>query len=108
MLKKENRLKKQREFDEIFKKGKGLREESLFLKIIEKEPTKIGIVVSKKISKKAVERNKIKRQIREIARKQNFKKGFQMIIITYPSIKEKSFEDIENQLINLFKKAKCL
>jgi len=110
MLKKENRLKKQKEFDEIFKKGKGLKEESLFLKIFKNntEHTRIGIIVSKKVSKKAVERNKIKRQIKEIIKSNNFKKGFQMIIIAYPNIKEKSFEEINKQLDNLLKKTKCL
>ena len=62
MLKKENRLKKKKDFERIYKKGRGFKGDSLFLKILEnkEELTRIGIVVSKKVSKKAVQRNKLK------------------------------------------------
>ena len=110
MLKKQNRLTKKKDFERIFKQGRGFKENALFLKIVEKEagPTKVGIIVSKKVSKKAVERNKVKRRIREIVRKIEFKQGFDIIIITHPSAKDLSFEEIKEQIINLFKKAKCL
>ncbi|MDD4358411.1 MAG: ribonuclease P protein component [Candidatus Pacebacteria bacterium] len=110
MLKKENRLTKKKDFDRVYKKGRGIRSDSLFLKILEndKEKTRIGIVISKKVSKKAVERNKIKRRIREIVRKMDFCKGFDIIVVAYPNAKEKDFEGIKQEIIYLFKKAKCL
>jgi ribonuclease P protein component len=110
MLKKENRLTQKKDFDRVFKKGRGIKSNSLFLKILEnnKECTRIGIIVSKKVSKKAVERNKIKRRIREIIRKIDFCKGFDIILITYPNIKEKDFKGISEEINYLFKKATCL
>jgi len=110
MLKKENRLTKKNDFERVYKKGRGLKADSLFLKILENDKgvTRIGIVVSKKVSKKAVERNKVKRRIREIIRKMDLKSGFDIIIVTYPSIKEKKFDQIEDEIIYLFKKTKCL
>lgn len=110
MLKKENRLTKKKDFDEVYKKGRGLKADSLFLKIFDNQgnPTKFGIVISKKVSKKAVTRNKIKRVIREIIKNIDFKEGFKIIIIVYPSIKEKGFNGIKEEINYLFKKAKCL
>ena len=110
MLKKENRLTKRKDFERVYKKGRGIKADSLFLKILEneQEATRIGIVISKKVSKRAVIRNKIKRRIREIVKKNNFLPGFDLVIITYPQIKEKDFHQLEIEINQLFKKAKCL
>lgn len=70
MLKKNQRLKNNRAFTATFKNGHVLS--GKFVKIFcgkEKTkdiPTKAGFVVSKKIHKRAVVRNKIKRRLREI------------------------------------------
>lgn len=109
MLKRENRLTKDKEFKHVFEKGRSFKENSLFLKISanDLDSFRIGIIVSKKVSKKAVKRNKIKRQIREIVRESNLKNGFDLVIVTYPTISLKTFEEIKKELNNLFKKAKC-
>ena len=110
MLKKENRLTKKNDFERVYKKGRGLKADSLFLKILENDKNfvRIGIVVSKKVSKKAVQRNKIKRRIREVLRKIDFKPGFDIILVAYPNIKDKKFDQIEEEVNYLFKKTKCL
>ncbi|MDD3032766.1 MAG: ribonuclease P protein component [Candidatus Pacebacteria bacterium] len=110
MLKRENRLTKKKDFERVYKKGRGIKTDSLFLKILENEQeiTRIGIVISKKVSKRAVIRNKIKRRIREIVKKSSLKPGFDLIIVTYPQIKEKDFQQLEEEINQLFKKAKCL
>jgi len=110
MLKKENRLTKKKDFERAYKEGRGIKKDSLFLKIIENDQpfTRIGIVISKKVSKKAVIRNKIKRRIREIVRKMNLIPGFDIVIVTFPQIKEKDFKQIEEEINQLFIKAKCL
>lgn len=65
MLKRQHRLKKQADFLCVFKEGKRRNIDSL---IISERPNSLGIVrfgvvVSKKVSKKAVVRNKIRRSI---------------------------------------------
>lgn len=106
MLAKENRLKKQKEFDGVFKKGRGLRSDSLFLKFVKNETgkTKIAFVVSKKVSNKAVDRNKIKRRLREAVREVGFNQGFDIIIIAQPQALEKDFKGIREEIKSLFKK----
>jgi len=110
MLKKENRLKKKKDFDSIYKKGKTIAGKLVFLKILKNnlDINRFGFVVSKKISKKAVIRNKIKRRLREIIKKEIIKKGFDIIINTNLEILNKDYNKIRLEIRNLFKKAKLL
>ncbi len=73
MLKKENRLTKKKDFESLFEKGKGIKQDSLYLKYKKNnlKKSRVSIIVGKNYSKKAVERNKIKRRIREIIKKKN-------------------------------------
>ncbi|MGM0607538.1 MAG: ribonuclease P protein component [Candidatus Muiribacteriota bacterium] len=63
---------------------------------------KVVISVKKKFYKKAVKRNKIKRIIREIIRKDfNKKKGFYLIIIKARKEKELKYKILKNKLNEL-------
>ncbi len=65
MLKAENRLKGQAEFSRILKQGQRHRGHFLLLAAAarEQKSPRIGIMISKKVAKKAVERNRIRRII---------------------------------------------
>jgi ribonuclease P protein component len=58
------------------------------------------IIVSKKVSKKAVVRNKIKRRIREILRCLDIKPGYDIVVITNKEIVDKSFQEIKQMLLS--------
>jgi len=109
MLLKENRLKKKKDFEKTLSQGKNLKGDFLFFKTIknELEENRFGFIVSKKVSKKAIERNRIKRRLREIVRLSDFKNTEKIdgVFITLPYIKEKSFEEIEIETTSLLKKA---
>ncbi len=66
MLKKINRLAKRKEFEELKKEGRKLYN-PLFglLYKIASEGKKVGFIVSKRISKRAVDRNRIRRLLAE-------------------------------------------
>ena len=114
MLLKGNRLKNKKDFERIFKQGKGFKQDFLFLKIIENnlEKTRFGFIVSKKISKKAVTRNKIKRQLREIIRHKlkqgQVKKGIDGAFVALQGIDSKEFGEIKENAGKLLRKAKIL
>lgn len=102
MLKRENRLRKKKDFDAIFKQG-DFKKTSFIFFITKKnnlEYSRFGIIVNKKVSKKAVIRNKIKRRIREIIRKKEneMTKGLDVIIMPYKEIKTKLFQEIEQEI----------
>ncbi len=112
MLPKNNRLRQKKDIDDVFRKGKGFKEDFLILKTKKNNLDKLrfGFVVSQKVSKKASLRNKIKRRLREIVRKKlkNFKKGTDNLIITAPGAETKDFREIEETINKLFKKANIL
>ena len=74
MLAREARLKKNKDFEQIFKKGKSVKGDFLLLKIVKNKLNKnrFAAIVSQKVSKKAIIRNKIRRRIAEIIRQKEF------------------------------------
>ncbi|MCD4761819.1 ribonuclease P protein component [bacterium] len=101
MFPKKNRLSKKKDFDNVFKEGKGRYGKYLGIKIKTNklEYTRIGIIVGIKVNKSAVKRNKIKRQIRAALEKNDIKKGFDVIVITNAAINELSFKQIKANLL---------
>jgi len=71
---------------------------------------RFGFVVGKKTAKKAVVRNKIKRRLRGIIRREilNIKDGFDVVIVTNPKIVEKEYQEIREELKDVLKKGKLL
>jgi ribonuclease P protein component len=102
---------KGKEFEEVLKKGKSFRVDGLVLKILlKKEGKKIGFLISKKILKKATQRNRLKRRLREILRGkiEEIKEGIRIIFITLPGLEKKEFKELEEILGKLLKKSKTL
>jgi|SaaInlStandDraft_5_1057022.scaffolds.fasta_scaffold129903_1 ribonuclease P protein component len=118
MLKKENRITKQNEFDAFwgkdFKQKKGLNIAGKFLivKIFNNslKYNRFGFIVNNKIDKRATERNKIKRRLRNIVQREQsqIKGNYDCLIITKPSIKHKELGEIKTELIGLLKKLNLL
>ncbi|MEK7540776.1 MAG: ribonuclease P protein component [Patescibacteria group bacterium] len=107
MLSKINRLRKEKDFETLFKKGKSFRNGFLILKIVQNnlEESRFGFIVSQKVSKKAALRNKIKRRIRAVAR-QNIKKirkGIDVALIALPGLEKKNFLETKEILNALLK-----
>ena len=78
----DNRLKKQKDFDLVFKKGKRIYSKSLTLLYVESDSLKFGISLSKKHGK-AVVRNRIKRLIRAAFKSyiKNIEKKYYIVIM---------------------------
>jgi ribonuclease P protein component len=112
MLFKPNRLKNKKDFERVLNQPKGYKQKFLFLKFDRNdlEVTRFGFIVSSKTCPKAVDRNKVKRRLREIIRKRlsEIKKGIDVVIIACPPIKDKTFQEIEQNLIQLLQKAKLI
>ncbi len=109
MLPKENRLKKKKDFERVFKNGHGCKDGFLYLKVVENnlDDSRFGFVIGAKFSKSAVKRNKIKRWLRELTRTnlQNIEKGLDCVVVVMPGFKAKNFQEAECSVDELFNKA---
>ena len=74
------------------------------------DTNRLGIVVSKKVSKKAVVRNKIRRQIKAYMTENatTLKQGYDMIITAKPICAEESYQVLAKSLGHLFYKKNLL
>lgn len=105
MLKKINRISREVEIKEVLKDGKYLHDEFWMRKIIfNKEQThgsvptkKFLIIISKKIAKLAVDRNRMKRLAYEVIRKslEKLPDGIRMVLVV-----KKPYEKIGDEIIS--------
>jgi len=102
-----NTLSKKKDLDQIFKTGLSFYCPVLGLKYLQNNLgfNRIGIIIGLKVSKKAVIRNKIKRQIREIVRNDfsKTKNSYDIVIITIKGLETKTFLEIKEALLKLAK-----
>lgn len=112
------KLKQKKEIDFLFAKGKWTSSGSLrvisvnaagFPHQINQQKPKVGVSVSKRYFKKAVDRNRVKRQLREVYRtnKEIFGKRFGVqsfsMIFWASDKKPESFEKLREEFLNLCK-----
>ncbi|NMB09536.1 MAG: ribonuclease P protein component [Tissierellia bacterium] len=107
-MKKDNRLRENRDFKVVYKRGKNYWNRN-FNMIVRKNNlpgTRVGFSVTRKYGN-AVERNRIKRQLREIVRI-NFDKlgqGYDIVIIPKKNTKEMTYQQLENSMRHIIKLA---
>ena len=110
MLAKPQRLARDKDFEKIFKQGKSFFSKLLGVKIILNQRTvnRYGIIVSSKVSKKAVDRNLLKRQVREAIKRLDSKmaQGIDLAIVVLPAMLGSDFKIIRSELENVFAKLK--
>ena len=112
MLAKINRLRKNKDIQKVFEKGRILKQDLLILKILynDLDESRFAFIASKKFSKKAVIRNKIKRKLREAVyfNLKKIQKGVDVVAIASPGLEIKDFKEIKEIVSKLFKKAKII
>lgn len=88
MLPIQNRLKKGKDFQRIFKEGKVFFQEDIVLKCAKNglPVSRIGFSIGKKVTKKVVQKNRIRRVLREAFQQylESIKTGFDIVIIYSP------------------------
>ena len=112
MLPQDSRLQNEKDIERVYKKGKSFKEDFLVLKVVKNSLAKsrFAFIVSQKVSKKAVARNKVKRRLRETIKKQTkiITPGFDNLVIARSEAVERNFPEIEKVLIKLLKRAKLI
>lgn len=104
-MKKKEIIKKSNDYTKVINKNNKLKNKYYSLFYIKSDNTLFGISIPKKIGN-AVIRNKNKRQIKNIVdnNKNNIQNGYNYVIIIRKEILSLSYQEKEQELINLFKK----
>ncbi|MGM0843337.1 MAG: ribonuclease P protein component [Bacillota bacterium] len=111
-MQKEQRVKKNNEFQEVFKKGTSIANRQFVVYKLRKDDQqlfRIGLSVSKKIGN-AVVRNQVKRYIRQVflELKDEVKNQYDYVIIARKPAADMDFHEIKKSLIHVLKKSKAL
>ncbi len=108
MHKKDLKITKTKDFDKIFKQGISSFSPTLLIKRQKNNlgVNRYGVIVSTKVSPKAVVRNKIKRLIREVFKQEKTKlsQGNDLIFIAQKDIKDKLYQEVLASVQKQFKK----
>ncbi len=111
MMKKRYRIKKEKDFKLIFKRGKSYanRQFVVYLKDNDEIPhLRLGISVSKKLGN-AVKRNQIKRRIRVFYQHHKTElKPREYVVIARNPVKDMDYHEMEKSLLHVLKIAKCI
>lgn len=101
-----NSLKKNRDFQNVYKNGKSKANKYLVMYVLENqsESNRLGISVSKKVGNSVI-RHHLTRLIRESYRLNSsmFNSGLDIVVIARESARDKKFKDIESALLHLGK-----
>lgn len=124
MLSRENRLTRMKDFEILFKEGGFVGANHVTAKIWRVEPEKyprrdykitdlkIGFIVSKKISKRAVDRNRIKRQMREVVRlllkEGKIKSGYMIAFSAKSGSVGLEYKEFEKDIVFILGRARLL
>ncbi|MFC4411647.1 ribonuclease P protein component [Chungangia koreensis] len=111
-MNKRQRIKKNEEFQKVFKKGKSFANRQFVVYYLEKEGQmefRIGLSVSKKIGK-AVVRNQIKRYIRQsfLELNEQLRPNMDYVIIARQPAAALDFHETKKSLMHVLKIAKVL
>lgn len=105
-------LKKNKEFQQVFKNGKSAANRQFVVYVLQKKEQpylKIGLSVSKKIGN-AVVRNRVKRLIREVVRDKQaiLRTGCDIVVIARKPTCDMDFHQTHKSLMHVFKRAGLL
>lgn len=103
------RLKKNIDFKNVYKKGKSIPDKYLVIYFFRNNSnvTRVGFTASKKVGN-SVMRNRARRLMKESFRNNNsnLKDGYDIVFIARVAIKDASYNDVEKSIRRVMKKAK--
>lgn len=108
MLKKENRFKGNKAINAVIRKGGSAYEQNIKLKYIlnpNQKDSKFAVVVSKKISKSAVVRNRIRRRLYASLKPHLNNKGLFVLFVYSDNFKSIKFAVIKSSISSLFEES---
>ncbi|GGJ64763.1 ribonuclease P protein component [Anoxybacillus voinovskiensis] len=111
-MKKKYRIKKNKEFQQVFQQGKSMANRQFVVYVFDRPEQpffRLGLSVSKKIGK-AVVRNQVKRYIRQVflELREQIAPGKDYVVIARIPTSEMNYAEVKKSLIHVLKKAGVL
>ena len=112
MINRINRFHGRASIQRLYKTSKMVRSASLSLRYVSnprRRQYRLAVVVSRKVSKSAVVRNRIRRRLYESVRilSNTLSEPFDLLLVVYDdSLKDKPTEELQRDVVKLLKKAK--
>lgn len=113
-MRRDYRLKRRQDFTRVFKSGRSVANRHFVLYMSHARdghlPPRIGVSVSKKVAKLAVDRNRVRRVIKEVVRQWigEFPCGWDFVVIARHPAVYLNYRQAERSLRHLFQKARVL
>lgn len=103
MLPSQYRIKRKKEFEDIFRKGQTIVGRFFIIKVVkgdEKEESRFAVVFPTKLEKRSCKRNRVKRIFREALYSNiyHIKEGLDIIFILNEKAKDKKYLEIKNEI----------
>ena len=109
MLAQSYRLRSSTDFNKTYKFGRSTNAASLYVKCLQTRLpiSRVAVVVSKKVSKRAVVRNRNKRRVVEIVREHwsQIKPGFNVIISMKQDVSDSLQQELIKEVLDCLKRA---
>ncbi len=106
-LGREYRLRRKKDFQLLQEKGQFVRGHFFHLLFLVGKEKRIGIIVSRKIASRAVDRNRLRRRLAEIARLSLSRfQPAKIIILARKAALTANFSELQNEWQNLLREAK--
>lgn len=112
MLPKKYRLIKEKDFKRVNSSRQSFFSSLFRLRLVKNDQTdsRFAVVATTRLSKKATQRNRLRRQLTEMIRlnRENIKSGYDVIFMAKSNALGKDYQDLEKDFIYLVKKAKLV
>lgn len=112
MFPKRARLRHERDHETVRRLGRRIRDQCLSVRVVRGSATqaRVAVVVSKRVDRRATERNRIKRQLRSIMARLYVRLPTNADVVVYaqPPAKQRSFADLRARLQNLLQRLSLL
>ncbi|MFH2063354.1 MAG: ribonuclease P protein component [bacterium] len=109
MIPKQNRLLTKKDFSRLFSKGRIFHGRGLSAKVAPNglQLTRFGLVISTKVSKRAVARNKVRRRLRSIVGRMlpEIRTGLDVAILARKEVLDMTFKEIDDSVVHLLEKS---
>ncbi len=105
----ERALTKQVQYQRVYRLGFGVSNKFIIIKAVANslETSRFGYSVNKPLGK-AVVRNRIKRQLKEIMRRQKIRTGWDVVLIARHGVTNADFQQLNRAVENLLTRAELL